>query len=130
MAEPTFSNVSDTARWVAVYRAWESARSDALFKDPFAAQLAGEKGRAIAAVVPRQARSGWPMITRTTLIDDLILASIKDGCDCVLNLGAGLDTRPYRLALPPSLTRIEADLPATIEEKERLLAAEKPVCRL
>jgi methyltransferase (TIGR00027 family) len=130
MAEPPVSNVSDTARWVAVYRAWESARPDALFKDPFAAQLAGEKGRAIAAVVPRQARNGWPMITRTKLIDDLILASVKDGCDCVLNLGAGLDTRPYRLALPPSFSWIEADLPAMIEEKERLLAAEKPVCRL
>ena len=27
-------NVSDTALWVAVYRAMESERSDALFRDP------------------------------------------------------------------------------------------------
>ena len=37
---PLVSNVSDTARWVAVYRAWESARPDALFIDPFAERLA------------------------------------------------------------------------------------------
>jgi O-methyltransferase involved in polyketide biosynthesis len=45
------SNVSDTARWVAVYRAWESARPDALFDDPYAQSLAGERGQAIAALM-------------------------------------------------------------------------------
>jgi methyltransferase (TIGR00027 family) len=130
MPEPLISNVSDTARWVAVYRAWESARPDALFRDPLAERLAGERGRAIAATAPRQARSGWPMITRTKLFDDLIAASLAEGCDRVLNLAAGFDTRPYRLDLPPQLQWIEADLPAMIEEKERLLAGEKPRCRL
>jgi len=48
----------------------------------------------------------------------------------VLNLAAGFDTRPYRLALPASLSWIEADLPSMIEEKDQLLAGEKPVCRL
>jgi methyltransferase (TIGR00027 family) len=130
MPEPLISNVSDTARWVAVYRAWESARPDALFCDPLAERLAGERGRAIAATAPRQARSGWPMITRTKLFDDLIAASLAEGCDRVLNLAAGFDTRPYRLDPPPQLQWIEADLPAMIEEKERLLAGEKPRCRL
>jgi O-methyltransferase involved in polyketide biosynthesis len=37
-------NVSDTARWVAVYRAMETARPDAIFRDPFAERLAGERG--------------------------------------------------------------------------------------
>jgi methyltransferase (TIGR00027 family) len=130
MAEPLVSHVSDTARWVAVYRAWESARPDALFKDPFADRLAGERGRAIAAAAPRQARSGWPMIMRTKLIDDLVIASIGEGCDVVLNLAAGLDTRPHRLGLPASLSWIEADLPALVDEKDRLLAGEKPFCSL
>jgi O-methyltransferase involved in polyketide biosynthesis len=93
MAEPLVSNVSDTARWVAVYRAWESARPDALFSDPFADWLAGERGRAIAASAPRQVRTGWPMVVRTKLMDDLVLASVRDGCDRALNLVAGLDTR-------------------------------------
>jgi methyltransferase (TIGR00027 family) len=130
MPEPLISNVSDTARWVAVYRAWESARPDALFKDPLADRLAGERGRAIAARAPRSARSGWPMIARTKLIDDLIAACIGESCDRVLNLAAGLDTRPYRLELPSTLEWIEADLPAMIDEKERLLAAERPRCKL
>jgi methyltransferase (TIGR00027 family) len=129
MSSP-ISNVSDTARWVAVYRAWESARPDALFRDPYADLLAGERGRAIAKLMPRQARSGWPIIARTRLIDDLVYAAIGKGCDCVLNLAAGLDARPYRLNLPQSLRWIEADLPALTEEKERVLAGAKPRCRL
>ncbi len=130
MSDRLVSNVSDTARWVAVYRAWESAKPDALFHDPFAARLAGEHGEAIAALAPRQVRNGWPTITRTKLIDDLVMASMQEGCDCVINMAAGLDTRPYRLALPPSLEWIEADLPPMIEEKQRVLAGEQPVCRL
>jgi methyltransferase (TIGR00027 family) len=130
MSAAPVSNVSDTARWVAVYRARESARPDALFTDPYADLLAGEHGRAIAALMPRQIRSGWPMVTRTKLIDDLVQAAIAHGCDCVVNLAAGLDTRPYRLDLPASLRWIEADLPSLIDEKERLLADASPRCQL
>ena len=130
MSASPVSNVSDTARWVAVYRAWESARADALFHDPYADLLAGERGRAIAALMPAQARSGWPLITRTKLIDDLLMDAIAQGCDCVLNLAAGLDTRPYRLDLPAHLQWVEADLPNLIEEKERLLADAQARCQL
>jgi methyltransferase (TIGR00027 family) len=130
LAEPIISNVSDTARWVAVYRAWETARPDALFRDQFAERLAGERGKAIAAATPRAAVTGWAAVTRTKLIDDLVLGSIAQGCDRVLNLAAGFDTRPYRLALPKELTWIEADLPALIDEKRRLLAGETPSCTL
>jgi methyltransferase (TIGR00027 family) len=124
------SNVSDTARWVAVYRARETARPDALFHDPYAQLLAGQRGQEIAAFMPRQARNGWPMIARTKLMDDLIMAAIAEGCDCVLNLAAGFDTRPYRLAVPSSLRWIEADLPALTEEKAQLLKDAEPRCQL
>jgi methyltransferase (TIGR00027 family) len=128
--QPVISNVSDTARWVAAYRALESARPDALFKDPYAERLAGERGRAMATLGPRQMRNGWPMVVRTRLIDDLIAASISEGCDCVLNLAAGLDTRPYRMELPSLLDWVEVDLGPMIDEKERLLSGEKPRCQL
>jgi methyltransferase (TIGR00027 family) len=124
------SNVSDTARWVAVYRAWESARPDALFDDPHAKSLAGERGEAIAKLMPAQARSGWPMVARTKLIDELVQEKGAQGCDCVINLAAGLDTRPYRLELPETLRWIEVDLPALIEEKEALLTDAVPRCQL
>jgi methyltransferase (TIGR00027 family) len=130
MSPSPVSNVSDTARWVAVYRAQESARPDALFRDPYAERLSGERGRAIAALMPRQARSGWPLVMRTKLIDELLEAALAAGCDCVLNLAAGLDTRPYRLALPAQLSWLELDLPALIEEKEQLLSDAQPRCRL
>ena len=122
------ANVSDTARWVAQYRANESARPDALFRDPLAARLAGERGRAILADAPRKLRNGWSIVARTKIIDDLVAACVAEGCARVVNLAAGLDTRPYRLPLPASLVWIEADLPALMDEKERLLAGETPVC--
>ena len=92
-ADVLVSNVSDTARWVACYRAIKSARPDAIFKDPLAERLAGEKGKAIAARAAKNMHNGWPVIARTKVIDDLILASVAVGCDCVVNLAAGLDTR-------------------------------------
>lgn len=130
MPEPLISNVSDTARWMAAYRAAESARPDALFDDPLADRLAGDRGRAIAAAAPRLTRNGWWWITRTKLIDDLIAESVKHGCDRVLNLAAGFDTRPYRLDVPPAMEWIEADLPEIINEKQRLLAGETARCLL
>ena len=121
-------NVSDTARWVATYRARESARKDALFSDPYADRMAGDRGRAIANAASRH--SEWALITRTKLIDDVVRDLLADGTDTILNLAAGFDTRPYRLDLPESLRWVEADLPELIAEKEQLLADEKPRCRL
>ncbi|MFG1793616.1 class I SAM-dependent methyltransferase [Nocardia sp. NPDC049149] len=124
------SNVSDTARWVAAYRARETARPDALFRDPLAERLAGAQGFAIADGAPRVMRNGWPIVTRTKLIDDLLAKSIAEGCDRVLNLAAGLDTRPYRLSLPADFVWIEADLPEILAEKDAALADQTPRCRL
>jgi methyltransferase (TIGR00027 family) len=121
-------NVSDTAHWVASYRARESARRDALFHDPLAARLAGERGEAIANRA--SPHSAWSLITRTKVVDDLVLATVADGCDRLLDLAAGFDTRPYRLLLPADFSWIEADLPALIAEKEQLLAGEKPRSKL
>jgi len=130
LSDSPVSNVSDTARWIAAFRATESARPDALFQDPYAALLAGERGPAIAALMPRQTRSGWPMVARTKLIDDIVQSAIAQGADCIINLAAGLDTRPYRLDLPASLRWVEVDLPALIEEKQQLLAGAEPRCQL
>lgn len=124
------SSVSDTARWAAYYRALETRRPDAIFQDPFAEQLAGDVGKNIAAHAPWHVRNGWPVIARTNIIDDFVLAAVAEGCDCVLNLAAGLDTRPYRLPLPESLPWVEADLPGIVEEKARHLAGHVPRCQL
>lgn len=57
-------------------------------------------------------------------------AAIAGGCDTVVNLGAGLDARPYRLDLPAGLEWIEVDLPAILDHKAAVLASETPHCRL
>jgi methyltransferase (TIGR00027 family) len=123
-------NVADTALWVATYRAQESERPDALFHDPMAARLAGERGKEIAAAMPFPRIMNWVLVIRTVAIDRLILKAIEDGADTVLNLGTGLDTRPYRMRLPPTLRWIEVDFPHIIDYKNTTLASEKPVCRL
>lgn len=126
--ESTVRNVSDTARWVAAYRAEETAHRHPLFHDPLAERLAGARGHAIAAQASIHSR--WVLVTRTKLIDDLVLTSVAEGVDCVVNLAAGFDARPYRLPVPPSLRWVEVDLPALVEEKNRLLDGEEPRCAL
>lgn len=123
-------NVSDTARWVATYRALETERPDALFSDPYARRLAGERGFAIVDALPDGRRWAWPLITRTAVLDELILRTIRDQqVDAVLDLAAGFDARPWRMALPADLCWIDADLPAMLEEKAAIMRQETPRCR-
>lgn len=123
-------NISDTALWVAIYRARESERMDAIFKDPFARKLAGERGERIAAEMEPSMRYEWPYLARTWSFDKIINDSINEGTDTVINLAAGLDARPYRMDLPPTLRWVEVDLPEMIDYKEEILHGEKPRCQL
>src|SRR6185437_7962203 len=118
--EPAIRNVSDTARWTALFRAQESERPDALFRDPFARALAGDRGAQIAQSVPFAAKHAWSFTARTVLFDRLVLE----------NVAAGLDTRPYRMDLPADLRWVEADLPGILDYKESVLGGAQPRCRL
>jgi methyltransferase (TIGR00027 family) len=129
-AEPLIRNISDTALWVAVYRARESERPDALFKDPYARRLAGDRGEQIARGMQAGQGHEWPYVARTVRFDQIVREQVRQGADLVINLAAGLDTRPYRMELPASLKWVEVDLPAMIDYKERVLAGEKPRCAL
>lgn len=123
-------NVSDTARWVAVYRAMETARPDAIFRDPFAARLAGERGEAIVRSMKRGKATAWAMIVRTAVFDEIILDRVNaGGVDLVLNLAAGLDARPWRLRVPPTLRWVDVDLPGILDYKLESLQDERPLCR-
>jgi len=130
MAEPLIRDVSDTARWMAVYRARETERADAVFRDPFARALAGERGERIAAAVPFADDNAWSFVARTHLFDRIVGRQVREGCDLVLSLAAGLDTRPYRLELPASLRWVEVDLPEILDYKEQVLADAAPRCQL
>lgn len=123
-------NISDTALWVAVFRARETERQDALFRDPFARKLAGERGEQIAKGMQAGLRYEWPYVARTMRFDQIVSEQIKQGTDMVINLACGLDTRPYRMDLPSTLQWIEVDLSGMIDYKEEILAQENPRCSL
>lgn len=123
--------VSDTAFWVASYRATESKRSDALFIDPLAEVLVGEFGKYIASSMrPIQKYAYWSVTIRTRLIDDYISSYVSQGYKTIINLGAGLDTRPYRLSLPQDIHWIEIDFPEIMEFKNIKLKDYQPNFKL
>src|SRR5262245_19317363 len=129
-SRPVLESITDTARWVAMYRAMESDRRDAHFRDPYARLLAGSRGEEILRRMPRAKSFAWPMIVRTAVFDELILRCVeRDGADLVVNLAAGLDTRPFRLPLPPTLRWVEVDLPEMLDYKEPKLAVDRRHCR-
>lgn len=120
-------NISDTARWVAYYRAMETQRPDAIFRDPFAERLAGERGKQIVDTLKRGRAMAWPMIVRTAVLDEYIQDVVKSrGADLVVNLAAGLDARPWRMDLPATLRWVDVDLPGILNDKLQMLAGEKP----
>ncbi len=122
-------NISDTAKWVAIFRAEETERPDAVFHDPFARKLAGKKGEDIANAVEFSRKNSWSFVARTYLFDDVIMKHVAEGYDMIINLAAGLDARAYRLALPANLNWIDVDLPGMINYKSEILQDEKPTCR-
>jgi methyltransferase (TIGR00027 family) len=126
----TVEHISDTARWVAVYRAMETERPDAHFRDPYARRLAGARGEEIVRSLRHGSGMAWAMIVRTAVLDELILRAVAGGADLVLNLAAGLDTRPYRLDVPHRLRWVEVDLPGITDYKEEQLRGEAPRCAL
>jgi methyltransferase (TIGR00027 family) len=123
------NDVSDTALWIAGYRAQESARPDAIFNDQLAEQLAGERGKKMVSDTPHTEAMAFAMVIRTKAIDRLVEMAVAKGVDTIINIGAGLDTRPYRMNLPSHLRWIEIDFPHTIEYKNRTIRKE-PVCAL
>lgn len=122
-------NVSDTALWVATWRAMESERPDALFNDPYARRLGGARGEAIAARMGGK-RDNWPIVVRTVVMDEIVARSVREGVRTVLNLAAGLDTRPYRMDLPADLAWLHVDMPAMVDYYRTHMAGETPRCAL
>ena len=126
----TVRGVSDTARWVAYFRARETQRPDALFRDPYAERLAGEHGFHLANTLADGNKHEWAWMARTYLFDQFLSRAIQEGADLVVNLAAGLDARPYRMKLPSTLQWVEVDLPDIVSYKEEILKNETPQCRL
>ena len=131
------TQASKTAEYNALFRALESTRpaTERLFEDPFAQGFLRPSLRRVAALaqVPwlRPLIVGyidrrWPgsrpsVIARTRFIDDTLLQALRDGIDQIVMLGAGFDSRAYRL---PGIERsrvFEIDHPHTLAAKRASL---------
>ncbi len=130
--EKLIDKISDTAFLSAYYRSQETTQSQPLFYDPYALMLADAKGRKLHHYVDGNNQTPvWANAVRTYLIDSLILETLKKNpIDTIVNLGCGLDSRPYRLDLPPHLRWIEVDLSEVISYKQKTLHNYSPKCHL
>jgi methyltransferase (TIGR00027 family) len=68
----------------------------------------------------------WYTILRERFVDDAVVESMAHGCSQVLSLGAGFDTRFFRIIQPQSLAThtFEVDLSGTIDEKRQCILSE------
>lgn len=128
--EKIIRDITDTARWVAVYRADETERADAVFRDPYARRLAGERGEQVVKAMAEGRKNSWSFIARTYLFDKIIQQHIAEGYEMILNLASGLDARPYRLTLPGELAWVDVDMPGMIDYVKGMMADEMPRCKL
>jgi methyltransferase (TIGR00027 family) len=123
--------VSRTAVDVARVRARESERPDRLFDDPFAAAFAalGDPPSTEPAS-PQRLAIAFQIIIRTRFYDDWLHGEVRRGLRQVVLLGAGLDTRAFRLDWPAETRLFEFDLPPVLDAKERTLrgAGATPRC--
>lgn len=106
--------VSDSARVIAAWRSLETSEPHSpLFEDPFAAALAGKAALAAAERAaqnygasdpPRRRHKVSNVAARVFWFDQEILEAVRrqpEPRPQVVVLGSGMDTRPWRLALPP-----------------------------
>ncbi|OBY29273.1 SAM-dependent methyltransferase [Mycolicibacter kumamotonensis] len=132
-------SVGTTALAIAAARAAETDSDNPLIVDPFARLLVEASGdrtwtaffdgtvpEEIADVdpeLPVRMRSGVDYISsRTKYFDDFFLAAADDGVRQAVILGAGLDTRAWRLPWPDGARVYELDQPKVLNFKGSTLA--------
>lgn len=114
--------VDATARWTAAARALERQQPEPLIDDPWAECLAGEEGM---AWLHRQRPGGTlSMVIRARFFDDWLGQAMADrGIRQAVLLGAGLDTRAWRLAWPAGFAVFEVDRASVLDAKATALEA-------
>jgi O-methyltransferase involved in polyketide biosynthesis len=70
-AELNIDHISDTALWIAAFRAQESKRPDALFNDQYAEILAGEQGYKMIDATPHSKAMAFAMECERLLLINL-----------------------------------------------------------
>lgn len=121
--EVTNRAVAMTAKVAAAGRALESERADRLFDDPLAAALAGPDGFRWMDEwrLPGMPEENPTIGPRTRFFDDVVIDGMSGGLRQIVLVAAGMDTRAYRLALPPDATVFELDQGQVLAEKQAVL---------
>ncbi len=132
------TNVSRSAEGVAGVRAIETLKpaSERIISDPYARALI--RGGLMFSISKWIIESGWYermvpgalafIIGRERYIDDYLKACLGEGLDQVVILGAGFDTRAYRISGVERTRVFEVDQPATQAVKlERLRKVVHPL---
>ncbi|BCL40150.1 SAM-dependent methyltransferase [Nostoc sp. MS1] len=115
-----------SAPLMAAYRAVECQRSDRLFDDPFAAKLVTPEAQMIALEDPEEEGRAF-LAVRTRFFDDFLLSSVGIAPQ-VVNLGAGMDTRAFRLNWPQETKYYEIDYPEVLNYKNEILKNVPTTC--
>jgi len=131
------SGVGLTAVGVAYIRAGESQRDDRLFDDQLAARFVAASGWSVpdgAMDADEATRGYWGalvqwVVVRTRFLDEQVLEAAANGCRQFVLLGAGLDTRAFRLDWPAGAYMFELDLPDVLGFKENVLRDSGAVAR-
>jgi methyltransferase (TIGR00027 family) len=126
--------VGNTAVGAAICRLIEQyqPKETRLFNDPLVKDLVGAPIRVLMQFASMRNLTMQQMdaitpgiygvqISRTRFIDDAVQDALSRGIGQVVILGAGLDTRPYRLAGMERMKVFEVDLPSVQEEKKKKL---------
>jgi methyltransferase (TIGR00027 family) len=125
-------NIMSTARGVALVRAVEMTRPEEarIASDPYARSLVNPFNvfglRFMQATGLSRLIGIEPMLTfaivREQFVEDVIVAEAKAGLVQVVILGAGFDTRAYRIAELAGIAVYEVDHPVTQAQKRAALA--------
>jgi methyltransferase (TIGR00027 family) len=121
--------VSLSSQYMAAARAIEHRRKERLFSDPLAEKLAGQKIMSqILPQMPKYEERGKPVIAvRTRFFDDFLMSSASHIRQIVI-LGAGMDTRAFRLPLHHDTCLYEIDRPEVMQLKESFLISNPANC--
>ncbi|MFG3280448.1 class I SAM-dependent methyltransferase [Streptomyces sp. NPDC048111] len=132
------SGVWATAVGVAKVRALESQRENALFRDPLAQAFAAAGGRwgESSPSLPddegarrRRLAVAFSIVIRTKFLDDLLMEASTAGVRQVVLLGAGMDSRAFRMDWPEGTRLFEVDTAAPLDFKASVLRQEDATAR-
>ncbi|MFE9404283.1 class I SAM-dependent methyltransferase [Streptomyces sp. NPDC006530] len=131
------SGVWATAVGVARVRALETERKDALFRDPLAQAFAAAGGLWPSSphvsddegARRRRLAVSFSIVIRTRFLDDLLRQACASGVRQVVLLGAGMDSRAFRMDWPEGTRLFEVDTAAPLDFKAAVLRQEGAVAR-